>query len=304
MDSRPDVGRWRQRMSQFTSQRIVVATIVASILALALATNAFASIPDQQQVFHACVQSGNLPIPGQGSVRIIDTAKGQACSRYETPISWSANGATGPTGPVGATGPAGASGATGASGPQGPTGVAGPAGVTGATGAVGLAGPIGPTGPTGIAGPAGTSGDTGPTGATGATGSGAAQYAYISNATSEILPPLSALTFDANGPITSGIAHTVTHSFINFLAPGTYKISLDVFSIGSEYQLSLEVNGFPVPNATYVASSTELSAHAIITVSANDVLTVVNTGGSPLILAPGVAVNALVTIEQMGNGAP
>jgi len=262
MDSRPDVGRWRQRMSQFTSQRIVVATIVASILALALATNAFASIPDQQQVFHACVQSGNLPIPGQGSVRIIDTAKGQACTRYETPISWSANGTTGPVGP------------------------------------------IGPTGPTGIAGPAGTSGDTGPTGATGATGSGAAQYAYISNATSEILPPLSALTFDANGPITSGIAHTVTHSFINFLAPGTYKISLDVFSIGSEYQLSLEVNGFPVPNATYVASSTELSAHAIITVSANDVLTVVNTGGSPLILAPGVAVNALVTIEQMGNGAP
>jgi hypothetical protein len=155
-------SRWSNGIARFARRRIVLASLTASILVLALATNAFASIPDQNQVFHACVQSGTLPIPGQGSIRLIDTDKGQTCTRYETPISWSANGgATGPTGPAG---PAGATGASGASGPSGP------AGIVGATGPIGPSGPSGDTGPSGATGPIGLTGDTGPIGPEGATG--------------------------------------------------------------------------------------------------------------------------------------
>jgi hypothetical protein len=317
-------------IGRIARRRFVVAITVASMLALALATNAFASIPDHNQVYHACVQSGNLPIPDQGSVRIIDTEKGQSCTRSETPISWSANGATGPTGPVGTTGPSGASGATGASGPEGPTGVAGPTGATGPTGSAGPTGPMGPSGPTGAAGPAGitgatgstgpagpmgatgaagpagVTGDTGPTGATGATGNGIAQYAYISNSSLETVlaaPPLSAINFDDNGPITSGITHLATNSAITFLDAGTYKISLDVSAAATVYRLSLELNGVAIPQATFATSTAQMSVDAIITVNANDVLTVVNTGGSPLVLAQG-PVNALMTIEQMANAGP
>ena len=173
MSSRPSLGkyRWIQAIARLAHRRVVLAGAAASILILALVSGAFASIPDQNQVFHACVLSGNLPIPGQGSVRIIDTNKGQTCTRYETPISWDASGgATGPTGPMGATGPVGATGAEGATGPVGATGVSGIAGATGPTGAVGDTGPSGPTGPTGVMGAIGATGATGPSGPTGPAG--------------------------------------------------------------------------------------------------------------------------------------
>jgi hypothetical protein len=117
------------------------------------------------------------------------------------------------------------------------------------------------------------------------------------------VPPLSAITFDANGPITDGITHIPTHSFINFLDAGTYKISLDVSTSLSGYQLSLELNAAVVPQATFATTTTQLSDHAIITVNAGDVLTIVNTAGSTN-LASGAPVNALVTIEQLGATAP
>ena len=92
-------SRWSQVISRLARQRVVLAGLVAALLVLALATNAFASIPDHSNVFHGCVQSGTLPIPGQGILRLIDTDKGQTCTRYETPVSWNANGTAGPTGP-------------------------------------------------------------------------------------------------------------------------------------------------------------------------------------------------------------
>ena len=173
MSNRPagQKSRWSNGIARFARRRVVLASLTASILVLALATNAFASIPDQNQVFHACVQSGTLPIPGQGSIRLIDTDKGQTCTRYETPISWSANGgATGPTGPTGASGPSGPNGPTGAVGDTGPIGPTGLTGDTGPTGLIGDTGPTGPIGPSGAVGNVGPSGPTGPIGLTGDTG--------------------------------------------------------------------------------------------------------------------------------------
>lgn len=130
-------GRWRATITRLVHRRVFLAGAVASILILALAANAFASIPDQSNVFYGCVQTGNLPIPGKGSLRLIDTSRGEHCNQYETAVSWSENGASGPTGATGATGPVGA---------------------TGATGQVGATGDTGPSGPTGDAGPSGPAG--------------------------------------------------------------------------------------------------------------------------------------------------
>jgi hypothetical protein len=83
---------------------------------------AYATIPDSNGVFHACVKEGN------GAVRLIDpSAPGKAgrCKHKEAAVSWNQVGPTGPTGAAGSTG------ATGATGPQG---------ATGATGATGLSG--------------------------------------------------------------------------------------------------------------------------------------------------------------------
>lgn len=99
--------------------RLISALLVAAVLLLALAANAFARIPDHNEVYHACVQSGNLPYPGAGSIRMIDTDRGQHCNRFESPITWNAHEATGLTGPTGETGVTGPTGDTGATGPAG-----------------------------------------------------------------------------------------------------------------------------------------------------------------------------------------
>src|SRR6185312_13772460 len=187
MDGRPagSASRWRQRAARVRDGRVFLAIFAAGVLVFALATNAFASIPDHNQVYHGCVQSGTLPIPGTGTLRLIDTDRGQTCNRTETAVSWNANGvagpsgSTGPQGPTGATGPSGTIGLAGESGPMGPTGTegatgatgpSGPTGVDGASGVPGPSGAVGPTGADGTTGPSGLSGATGPSGPTGADG--------------------------------------------------------------------------------------------------------------------------------------
>ncbi|MDB5059500.1 MAG: hypothetical protein JWO59_2972 [Chloroflexi bacterium] len=164
--------------------------VVTFLLVLALGTNAFASIPDHGKVFHGCFV--NLTSKKDaGNLRLIDTSKGQTCSKNEVAVSWNQRGltgASGPTGPTGSkgdkgvTGPAGlagpigpqgspgAAGATGPGGPQGWTGPQGPQGITGATGPIGTTGNTGARGPGGPSGPQGASGPIGPSGPQGASG--------------------------------------------------------------------------------------------------------------------------------------
>jgi hypothetical protein len=96
---------------------------------------AVASIPDRSGVIHGCYKA-------DGSLRVVDLSKKQACKKGEKRLKWNAagkRGATGPRGVAGIQGPKGDTGATGAAGPAGPAGAAGAAGATGAQG------PPGPT---------------------------------------------------------------------------------------------------------------------------------------------------------------
>jgi hypothetical protein len=116
---------------------------------------------------HACVHKTWL------TVRIVDPAKKQHCSRAERSVSWNVQGPKGDTGPAGPAGLRGDTGPAGPAGPKGDTGAAGPAGPEGDTGAAGPkgdAGPVGITGPKGDIGPAGPTGETGPVGPAGPKG--------------------------------------------------------------------------------------------------------------------------------------
>jgi hypothetical protein len=79
---------------------------------------ATAAIPDSNGVIHGCRSNKT------GAVRVIDTEKGQTCTKDEAALPWNQ---TGPQGPAGPAGPTGAPGLQGPAGPQGPAG----AGATG-----------------------------------------------------------------------------------------------------------------------------------------------------------------------------
>ncbi|HVX57006.1 MAG TPA: hypothetical protein VHA37_04695, partial [Candidatus Saccharimonadales bacterium] len=275
MNGRPtgSVRRWSHNLSRFARKRGFIAVTVASILVLGLATNAFASIPDQNQVFHACVTRSIISLPWAGNLRLIDTDRGQTCGRTETPITWSANGIAGPTGPQGPAGPAGADGAVGPQGPVGPsgsTGPVGPSGPVGPQGQVGLTGPIGPQGPQGSAGP---SGPTGPIGPQGPAGYGLAQYAYIYNSSAINVAAGGTFTFDKDTPITSGITHVSGTADITFGVAGTYKVSFVVAAgtLVPPQQVGLAINGVLQTQTNYMSAG-QTSGQAMITVSAGDVL--------------------------------
>jgi len=299
MSNRPNgiKSRWSNGIARFARRRVVLAALTASILVLALATNAFASIPDQNQVFHACVQSGTLPIPGQGSIRLIDTNKGQSCTRYETPISWNANGTAGPSGPAG---PTGATGASGASGPTGPTGLTGEIGLSGPTGAMGASGASGPTGPTGLTGETGLSGPTGP------SGTGLAQYGTVYNLFPEVIALEADVVFDSNGVLSAGITHAPGTAQIVINNAGIYKVAFSV-SGAEPNQFALFVNEAPAAGSVSGsgAGTQQNTMETIVTLTAGDVLTVRNHTSAAAVtlqtLAGGTQINsnAWILIEQL-----
>jgi len=140
---------------------------------------AYAAIPDASGVINACFKkSGNGDDDEgsgpKGSLRVIDTAKGETCKKNELALSWSQQGPKGDQGATGLRGETGQTGATGATGPTGPQGLKGETGErgeTGATGATGAAGAQGLQGDPGAAGPQGDTGPQGPAGPSGGTAS-------------------------------------------------------------------------------------------------------------------------------------
>jgi hypothetical protein len=120
------MARWRW----FTTWR--AATAVGLVAAgLAVATVAFAAIPDGDGAISGCYTKIG------GVVRVIDTAKGERCTRYEVPITWNQAGSPGQPGEPG---PRGEPGAQGEPGPAGPQGEPGPQGQPGPQGEPGPAG--------------------------------------------------------------------------------------------------------------------------------------------------------------------
>jgi hypothetical protein len=83
---------------------------VAGFAALLAGTVAYATIPESNGVIHGCYlnNAGGLPpIIGasQGTLRVVDPSKGQACDSGETALSWNQVGQRGPAGPQGPAGP-------------------------------------------------------------------------------------------------------------------------------------------------------------------------------------------------------
>lgn len=215
-----------------------------------------------------------------------------------------ANGATGPTGvagPAGPTGPAGANGANGITGATGPAGSAGAAGPTGPSGANGMAGPTGPSGANGINGSNGATGATGPTGS-----AGTSEYAYIYNVSAQFNTLGSAVSFDSNGPMSSGITHNPGSSFIFINVSGVYKIEYSV-STTQTNQYSIYLNGVSVPGSRYGEgnTNTQNNGWVFVNVTAGDVIQLNNTGSSGSTNLPAntggtlSAVNASVTITKL-----
>jgi len=84
---------------------------VAGLAALLAGTVAYATIPESNGIIHGCYLNnagGALPpIIGasQGTLRVVDPSKGQACDSNETPLSWNQVGQRGAAGPQGPAGP-------------------------------------------------------------------------------------------------------------------------------------------------------------------------------------------------------
>ncbi len=107
--------------------------------------------------------------------------------------------------------------------------------------------------------------------------------------------------------MTAGITHGVGNPGITFVAPGTYKVAFSV-SATALSQMALFVNGTPVAGTTYGsgAGTQQNDGQGIITVAANDVLTLVNhTTSAAVDLAALIGgtqptTNASVLIEKLG----
>lgn len=211
---------------------------------------------------------------------------------------------------VGPQGSPGAQGAPGQPGARGPAGLAGAASTV--PGPAGPAGPTGPRGPTGaastVAGPTGPTGPTGPAGATGAAGpaGGLSEYGYIYNLGAQVVAVGTAVVFDSNGVLTSGITHTAGLAPITITDPGDYKVTFSISGVEPN-QFTVFLNAVPLIGATYGsgAGTQQNVGQVIVSLVTGDVLTIQNYTSAAAVtlqtLAGGTqtSVNASVVIEEL-----
>ena len=105
----------RSRLAAGVAGTMVALTVVGGM--------AVATIPDANDVIHACYKSSN------GDLRAVDSAAD--CKNSETHLTWNQKGPEGPQGPIGPPGPQGPEGPQGDPGPQGPEGPQGDPGPPG-----------------------------------------------------------------------------------------------------------------------------------------------------------------------------
>lgn len=219
-------------------------------------------------------------------------------------------GLVGPQGPAGLIGPAGPRGElgpvglVGPVGPQGELGIMGLAGVPGLAGAAGPAGPMGLMGLAGLPGMTGTTGPAGPPGAPGMAG-GLAAYGYIFNQSAQTVAIESPIAFDLNGPLL-GVTHLPGNAGIAVTGSGIYAVRYSVSGV-EPGQFAVFVNGARAAGTVYGsgAGTQQDNGLAILTLSANDVLTLVNHSSAAAVtlqtLAGGTQtnVNAAFLIEKL-----
>jgi hypothetical protein len=86
------------------SRRSRLAAIGLAAAVAAAAGTAYAAIPDASGVIHGCYTNR------AGILRVIDSAAGQKCTSFETPLDWNQKGPKGDPGAQGPPGPAGSIG--------------------------------------------------------------------------------------------------------------------------------------------------------------------------------------------------
>lgn len=193
------------------------------------------------------------------------------------------------------------------SGLAGPRGPAGQRGLPGPRGTSGIAGTNGRNGAVGGTGPAGTNGGTGAAGGTGPQGpANVTNFAYVYNTGAETVAIEAAVPFDSNGPM-AGFTHAPGNAGIEVTNSGTYRLTFSVSGVQPS-EFAVFVNGAPLPSSIYGsgAGTQQDNGQMIVTLSANDVLTVVNHSSAAAVtlqtLAGGTQtdVNASVVIDQLG----
>ena len=196
-------------------------------------------------------------------------------------------GPSGADGTAGSAGAQGEQGAAGESGPQGSTGPQGAQGATGPRGSDGARGPAGATGSQGASGPAGVQGIPGPQGLQGPRGEAATIdaalfYALMPSDNAATVAVGSAVQFPQDGPTTTADITRDSASEITLGTPGVYRVSVQV-SVTEAGQLVLVLDGTELAY-TVVGRATGTSqitmATLVETISANQVLSVVNPTGS------------------------
>ena len=123
----------------------------------------------------------------------------------------------------------------------------------------------------------------------------------------ETVPLEADVTFDSNGVLSSGMAHTPGSAGITLANAGTYEVTYEV-SGTAPTQIALFDNGALVPGTVYGsgAGTQQNTGSAIITVAAGDTITVRNhTSSAAIGLATAIGgtqanVNASVMIEKIG----
>ena len=182
-------------------------------------------------------------------------------------------------GPQGPPGPPGSQGPQGLPGPQGPSGPPGPQGLPGEQG---FPGPQGPQGPQGPPGPAG----------------GLSQYAYIYNVNLITIAIEMDIPFSSNGVMTPGITHSPGFPSISVLNPGDYEINYSV-SCSEPNQFCVFVNGSPIPESLYGsgAGTQQNNGQVIVTLNANDVITLRNHSSSSAVILANLIGGTQVTVN-------
>lgn len=173
----------------------------------------------------------------------------------------------------------------------------------------------GKRGKTGSSGAPGVPGAQGATGDTGADGTGGIlEYAYIYNQSKICVPLEFDISFDTNGPMSSGFTHTEQTPYIRVANTGIYAITFTVYATENS-QFALAINGTPLdatnatqnlPNTVFNAGecNRQINGHAIVSLTANDVITVRNhtSKGAVQLKQDGkqTIINASIIIEQIG----
>jgi hypothetical protein len=176
------------------------------------------------------------------------------------------------------------------------SGIAGAPGVAGAIGAAGAAGAPGTMGVPGIPGIGGVLG-----------------WGYIynlgqlTNGNGKAIDPQALVPFDTAGPL-NGITYTPGSGTINVTSAGTYLINFSVSGTESN-QFAIAVNGSPNASTIYGAGAgtEQNNGQAIITLAANDVITLINHTSAtavqlfatPPIGGTAAAINASIVILRI-----